>query len=148
VLLINFQQRLLHCTLIAVSLTPLLACAPSSNKDAERELSHIRLITSLYVRAASQLRHNPKDEAEFKQAIASSDVKLENLRVNAIDELFVSERDGKPLVVIYGAQLPASGVIVYEQEGVNGLREVGYALGKVAEVDAAEFAKLVPNANN
>ena len=125
----------------------LSGCDSKGNNAAARQLSHIRLLTNLYVKAASQLHHNPKDEAEFKKTIIESDVKLENLKVDNVDELFISERDGKPLVVVYGNILPASGVVVYEQVGVNGLREVGYTLGKVSEVDAAEFAKLVPNAS-
>jgi hypothetical protein len=124
-----------------------LAGCGSNNTDAARkELSHIRLLTSLYAKTANTIGHNPKSEEEFKQAIADSGVKLENLRVASIDELFVSERDGKPLVVVYGQSLPNSDVIVYEQEGVDGLREVGHKIGKVEQVDAAKFAELVPNA--
>lgn len=137
----------LPATLLAVALALLSGCESKGNDAAARQLSHIRLLTNLYVKACSQLHHNPKDEAEFKQAIAASDVKLENLKVDNIDELFISERDGKPLIVIYGDRLPISEVVVYEQEGVNGLREVGYTLGKVSDVDAAEFAKLVPDAS-
>ncbi len=122
----------------------LAGCGSASNK-ASRELSHIRLLTSLYVKAGTNLGHNPKTEEEFKKAIADSDVKLENLRVDSIDELFISERDGKPLVIVYDAPLSGSDVIVYEQVGVNDMKEVGHKIGMVEEVDAAKFAELVPS---
>jgi hypothetical protein len=89
----------------------------------------------------------PKDEADFKQAIASLNLPLDSFGVESVDELFVSKRDGKPLVVTYGTGSPKNDVIVYESEGVNGVREVGYTLGRVAEVDAANFAKLVPESS-
>lgn len=130
--------------LIGIASGMLSGCGSDSAEAARREMSHIRLLTSLYVKAGADLGHNPSSEAEFKQAIADSDVKLENLKVQSVDELFVSERDGKPLVVVYGAPLKTSDVIVYEQEGVNGLKEVGHKIGRVEEVDAAAFAKLVP----
>lgn len=132
--------------LLSVAMGLLAGCGSGGNK-ASRELSHIRLLTSLYVKAGTNLGHNPNSEEEFKKAIADSDVKLENLRVESIDELFISDRDGKPLIVVYGNALPTSDVIVYEQEGVNGMKEVGHKIGMVEAVDAAKFAELVPNAN-
>jgi hypothetical protein len=132
-----------HAILLAI-FCMLTGCESRPDDAVRKELSHIRLLTSLYVKASGHLGHSPKDEAEFKQAIADSDVKLENLRVNSIDELFVSERDGKPLVVIYGNRLPTSGAIVYEKEGVNGKREVGFTIGRVDEVDEAKLNELIP----
>jgi hypothetical protein len=101
----------------------------------------------LHVRVSNQMGHAPKDEADFKQAIASLNLPLDSFGVESVDELFISNRDGKPLVVTYGTGSPKNDVIVYESEGVNGVREVGYTLGRVAEVDAADFAKLVPESN-
>ena len=118
-----------------------------ASNAAKSEFSHIRLLTNLYVKAGRELRRDPKNEEEFKKAITDSGVSVANLRVDTIDELFVSERDGKPLVVIYGGPLPGSDVIVHEQEGVNGMKEVGHKIGMVEEVDAARFAELAPNAS-
>jgi hypothetical protein len=72
---------------------------------------------------------------------------LANAEVQNTDELFISERDGKPFVIFYG-QPPngvANGVIAFEQEGVDGKRLVGYMLGMIEHVDEARFNELVPN---
>jgi hypothetical protein len=109
-----------------------------------KELSHVRLLTNLYAKASNALGRNPRDQEEFKRAIASSGVPLENLRVQSIDELFVSDRDGQPLTVVYGPPKGESDVVVYETQGVDGLRQVGHKIGMVEEVDATRFAELVP----
>jgi hypothetical protein len=69
-------------------------------------------------------------------------VSLEKLRVDSIDELFVSERDGQPLVVVYGSPPAGSDVVVYEHTGVNGKRLVGHRIGMVEEADEATFKSL------
>ena len=67
--------------------------------------------------------------------------------VDSFDELFVSDRDGKPLVVVYGSRLKDSDVLIYEQTGVNGKRLVGHRIGMVEEVDEAEYKKLTAPKN-
>jgi hypothetical protein len=128
-------------TLIALALT---GCGGGGSEAKKQALSHVRLLTSLHTKASSQLGRFPKDEQEFKATIEGSDVSLEALKVDSLDELFVSARDGQPLVVVYGAPLVGSDVVVYEQIGVDGMREVGHRIGMVEEVDAARFAELVP----
>lgn len=134
-------------TLAAISLA-LSGCGGGTPAAGHNEVSHLRAITALYFRAASSLGHNPTSEAEFKQAIADAKPDLGVLGVNGIDELFVSERDGKPIVVRYGPDSGRAGrgVVAYEQEGVNGVRLVGSASGQIQEADATQFAQLVPDA--
>jgi hypothetical protein len=71
---------------------------------------------------------------------------VDSLHVGSADELFVSERDGKHFIVLYGE--PPKGasrdVIAYEQTGVDGNRLVGYSLGIMQEVDEQQLARLVP----
>jgi hypothetical protein len=93
--------------------------------------------------ASSKLGHNPGNSEEFKQIIPRLGLSLEKLSVNSVDDLFVSERDGQPLVVIYGPSNPTSDVIVHEQTGVNGKRQVGHKIGLVEEVDDARFKELM-----
>ena len=65
--------------------------------------------------------------------------------VTAVDELFVSDRDGQPLVVTYG-KYPAgmnARIVVYEKNGADGKRFVGYNSGAVELVDDARFNELV-----
>lgn len=89
----------------------------------------------------------PEDEAEFKATIAKGNPSLDALKVSSLDELFVSERDGQPLVVVYGKAPAGSDLVVYEQTGVDGLRQVGHRIGMVEEVDASKFAEIAPKTN-
>jgi hypothetical protein len=136
------------CTLACAAMTALLliGCNAGAREAKKKETSHVRAITALYARASSTLGHNPKNEQEFKSAVSGADVNLKAFGVENIDELFVSERDGKPLVILYGPAPKgvAPGVIVYEQEGAGGVRQVGFKIGQVEEADATRFAELVP----
>ena len=117
-------------------------CHGKDNSALKRESSHVRLLTNLHGMAASKLGHVPRDVQEFKQTIAKLNIPMERLKVASIDELFVSERDGLPLIVVYGSTPAVSDVVVYEQTGVNGKRQVGYRIGMVEEVDDAHYKEL------
>ena len=135
--------------LIAPLLLPafLLASAGCNGKNENAlkvESSHVRLLTNLHGLASSKLGHAPRDEQDFKQGIAAAHMSPEKLKVGSIDELFVSERDGQPLVVVYGTPPKNSDVVVYERAGVNGKRQIGHRIGMVEEVDETHFNELVP----
>jgi hypothetical protein len=105
----------------------------------------MRALVNLFNYAESKLGHRPASEAELKSLIkASGQQMITSLNLGSVDELFVSERDGQPFTVLYGAQPKgeARDVIAYEQTGVAGKRLVGYSLGAIAEVDEEQFAKL------
>lgn len=108
----------------------------------QRETSHVRSLTNLYGEASAKLGHLPQDEQEFKHAIAALGVRPEKMGVTSLDELFISERDHKPLIVIYGSHRPQSDVVVYEQVGWEGKRWVGHRIGMVEEMDEAAFRQL------
>jgi hypothetical protein len=130
---------------LALSALALIGCSSGGNSEVrEKGFSHVRLLTSLHTRISSELGRYPKDEAEFKAALGKANLTLDAMKVNSIDELFISKRDGQPLVVVYGQAPAGSDVVVYEQTGVNGLREVGHRLGNVEEVDEAKFAEIAP----
>lgn len=118
-------------------------CREKNENAIKQETSRVRLLTALHALATSKLGHRPRDMQEFKQTIAKLSVTTEKLRVDSIDELFVSERDGQPLVVTYGSTPLASDVVVYEQIGLNGKRQVGHKIGMVEEVDEAQFKDLI-----
>lgn len=120
------------------------ACGCGSKNAAvvKSETSHVRLLAMLHTKASSKLRRAPRDEQEFKQTLAAMSVAVEPLKVASIDELFTSERDGEPLVVVYGRPPKGSDVVVYEQTGVNGKRLVGYKIGMVEEIDEPTFNDL------
>jgi hypothetical protein len=88
----------------------------------------------------------PQDEAEFRQFIQDKgDYVLEQAQANSIDELFVSERDGQPLVVLYGKKakwLDGFRLVVHEATGVNNQIMVGYMSGE-SELISAELFKSI-----
>ena len=130
--------------LLAAIVAATIGCGGASSGGKSRETSHARVVTGLYFQAKSRLAKTPANEEEFKQAVAAGNPDWSKLGVSGMDELLVSERDGKPLVINYGVANPPNGVILYEQEGLNGSRLVGTSNGQVQEADAAQFAKLVP----
>jgi hypothetical protein len=139
----SFSMRLALSVLVASS----LGCARRDENRQNLDKSHVRSLTVLHGLAVAKLRHLPRDEKEFKQAITTLSVTPEKMKVGSFDELFVSERDGKPLVVVYGTPNQNSDVLVYEQSGVNGKRLVGHRIGVVEEVDEAEYKKLTASKN-
>jgi len=91
----------------------------------------------------------PKSEAEFKDFIQTNGSKvLERLNIASVDELFISERDKQPIVVLYGKKPEGvrRDIVAYEQTGVAGSRQVGFALGMIEDVEADKFGELVPGA--
>jgi hypothetical protein len=131
--------------ILALGALTLLGCGGGGSSEVrEKGLSHVRLLTSLHTRVSSELGRYPKDEAEFKAALEKANLTLDAMKVSSVDELFISKRDGQPLGVVYGQAPAGSDIVVYEQTGVNGLREVGHRLGNVEEVDQARFDELLP----
>jgi len=92
----------------------------------------------------------PPDEATFKQYIRDADpylAKAIDFNPSDPDRLFVSTRDGKPFRVRYRVRLgnPRSPApIIHEAAGVDGRHEVGFAYGRVEEVDEARLRQLFP----
>jgi hypothetical protein len=126
--------------MLAVTLTGCGGGDASSNAH-----SHIRVLTRFYTRVSMELKRPPKDEAEFKDKIKATNADLSAFGADSVDELFVSERDGQPLKVVYGSPPKGSDVVVWETTGVDGKRMVGHQIGSVEEVDEAKFRELVPN---
>jgi hypothetical protein len=125
----------------------------SHRQSQEREESNLKPLAVFYGQFTGQHRGQPPaNEAEFKQFVGSlSPEQLAGFNVTDPESLFISSRDGKPYVIVYGppkgpAGLSGAPVIAYEQEGVGGKRYVANAMGEVAEVDEARFKELVPGA--
>jgi len=133
-----------------------LGCGDGARRQAQEfSQSNLRPLAILYGQFVGQHRGQPpKSEAEFRAFIKS--LKPEQLAALAggrdADSLFVSTRDQKPYVVIYGRAAtgppgPAGApVVVYEQEGRGGKRFVANSLGAVEELDEATFKQRVPDA--
>jgi len=134
-------------------LTVLIGCtSQEAKRTQDAENSHLRWLLRLYALASNEAQGRPpKSEEAFKQYIAGMDAGvrdrlLAGAGVSSTDELFISERDGQPYVIIYGkpARKMDSGVVAYEQQGVNGLRYVGRRVGAGEEVDEQQFNTMVP----
>ena len=132
--------------LLAAAL-PLMGCNSDdvSGEVGEKNKSNIQRVANLY--AAHQNAKNgtgPKDEAEFKEFIrAFAPDKLQMMRVDAgnPDSVFVSERDGKPFKVRYkvGGGRGSSDPVVFETDGKDGKKQVGFTGGKVEDCDDSTY---------
>jgi hypothetical protein len=132
-----------------------MACGCGSNeKQVQRESSNLKPLMVLYGRYIGQHKGQPPpSEAAFKEFIKSADTSAlpaGGVKTD-VDSLFISTRDHKPYVIIYGQPKGPAGpggqpVVAYEQEGVGGQRYVASTLGAIEEVDDAKFRQLVPDA--
>ena len=130
-----------------------LGCGPVGESNRAQEESGLKPLAIFYAEFVPQHEGKPpKNEYEFK-AFLKEPQNLERLNKQFhfpdIDSIFISARDHKPYVVIYG---PTSGegpagqpVVAYEQDGVEGKRFVASKLGAVEEVDEDKFRRMVPN---
>jgi hypothetical protein len=92
----------------------------------------------------------PANEQELKKHIRglpSFILESNGVDPNALDALFVSERDGEPFVVSYGLSITgisgtSAPVVVHEKTGKNGKRLVAFANTKVELVDEARLQEL------
>src|ERR1700752_2799732 len=133
---------------MGVALATLSGCSgnksPASGADP-----NLDILTTIYVDHMNAHQGDPpKDEAAFKDYIRQHGAhRLTGAAINELDILFVSTRDNKPLVFIYGINADPrrqSTIIGYEQSAVDGKRSVGYRHGTVELVDQARFTELAP----
>ena len=136
-------------TLIAAS-SLLAGCGGAGGSNVAKEKSHLRILGRTYIGYITNKGRRPADEAEFKAYVQESmgPPVLERYGINSVEELYVSERDGQPLVFLYGKQPQGDDddVVGYEKTGVDGKRWVSFRLGNIEEVDETRFRELIPNA--
>ncbi len=148
-------MRTQYLLILGIALT-LFGCGPKSETHRAQEESGLKPLAIFYGRFVPQHQGRPpQNEAEFKAYLkepANAEELLGIHKVADIDALFISSRDKKPYIVIYG---PTSGegpagapVVAYEQDGLNGKRFVASSMGAVEEVDAVRFQKMVPSPSN
>lgn len=130
-------------------------CGGQGRSNQAQEESPLKPVAKFYGEYTSQHQGKPPvDEAEFKAYLKDPkivDRLKEEFKVTDIDKLLISPRDNKPYFIYYGAISKHSGpggapVVAYEQEGAGGKRFVASGLPAVAEVDDAEFRKMIPDA--
>ncbi len=137
-----------------IALFCILPSGCESSRDRQQlEQSNLKPLAVFYGQFTGQHQGRPPaNEAEFKEFVRSlPSEQLAGFNVTDPESLFVSPRDGKPYVVVYGptegsSKLAGASVIAYEQVGARGTRYVANSMGEVKEVDEAGFRELVPNA--
>lgn len=132
-------------TCIALTLSGCGDNAEQMMKDANA--TNIQRLSNLY--HFYQSRHQwmgPKSVEDFKEFIKQSEPeRLSRMGVDPsdIDGLFVSERDGKPFefrFLIPGSPMGKRDPVVFEVEGVNGKKMVGFtSLNPMEAEDDAQY---------
>jgi hypothetical protein len=89
----------------------------------------------------------PNDAADFKAFIKDFDpnkLSMMGIDPKELDAIFTSERDGKPFKIRYkvGGGRGSVDPVVFEQDGKEGKKQVGFTGGKVEDVDDATYAQL------
>ncbi len=139
---------------LALGCVLLLGCSAHDEGQSTEE-SNLKSLAIFYGQYTGEHQgQGPASEAEFKKYVESLNSEaLSSFGITDPSSIFISSRDKKPYVVIYGAGggIPdgtggdAGPVIAYEQEGVGGKRFIATSLGMIEEVDEARFKQLVPN---
>ena len=129
----------------------------SDRQSVEDTNARIGVLGRLYGEYAARLgRGTPANEAGFKDYLKALPAgQRKALGLEDLEAAFISPRDGKPYVVLYGnrgdslqrrAGLHGQPIVIYEQKGMEGNRLVATAAGAMGELSEAEFKKLVPQA--
>jgi hypothetical protein len=111
--------------------------------------TNIQRLANLYFTYQMKNRwKGPKNEADFKKFISSyNPAKLTRIGIdpNAIDALFINERDGEPFKIRYsvaGSAMGSSEPVIFESVGDDGKRLVGFLNMEQREVDQSEYDSL------
>ena len=132
-------------TLIAVVISVLVCCGCKKKLPSLAEMndSNIRRLHSAY---SIYLKRNgytgPKDEKELKTYLqenrtAKALLGRMGIKSDSLDDIFVSERDGKRFKIRWGVQGLADHAIVFEAEGVDGKRMVAFS--RPRELESQEY---------
>jgi hypothetical protein len=131
-------------------LAGLIGCSGDNvaSQVAAMNTSNIQRLANMYAAFQNYKGgRGPKDAAEFKTFIKEFDpnkLSMMGIDPNKLDDVFTAERDGKPLLIRYqvGGGRGAVDAVVFEQEGKDGKKQVGFTGGKVEEVDNATYQQL------
>jgi len=135
---------------VVAALSTLAGCGGPGTGEVQQATSHLAILSGYYGLFTTENGQRPADEAAFKAFVKEKTTPpvLERYDVSSADELFLSKRDGQPLVFLYGKQPKGvdRDVVGYEQTGFDGKRWVVFSLGNIEDVDDARLRELVPTA--
>jgi len=144
------RLRPFRCLVLSTIVAVLIAgCGPNNALSSPTAL-HMKGLANAYLDHVVGANGPPADEATFKKHMKGLRASVQydyHIDPNNIDASFVSERDGQPLVVMYGEgpgkiSGDSKKVIAHEKTGKNGKRLVVFASTKVDIVTEAELEKL------
>jgi hypothetical protein len=141
---------------LAVLLTAALCLFSGCSSDnvasvvAAKNSSNIKRVRNLYDAYMQTHGKGPADEAHLKDFVSKEmspmTLKLMTIEPGKVDELFTSERDGKPFKIkpglSWGGPGSANPAVIFEAEGRGGIRQVAFGFGNVEDVDAAKYKAL------
>jgi hypothetical protein len=119
--------------------TFIVGCGGSEQVEEE---SNLRSLAAYYSQYQAHHRGNlPASEKDFKDFIRADLGASEPQAAASVDDLFISNRDGKPFVIKYRGDKSWSlpGLVAYEQEGHDGTRHVATSVGGYAAMSEEEF---------
>ena len=131
-----------RCLVLGFVLCFVLGCGEQLPGVKFNQTNIRRLRTAYNIYARLNNLEGPKSEEEFKEFLKSdltAKVRLERIGVDiaSVDDIFISERDGKPFRIRYGLKGSKDQGVIFEEEGIDGKRFV--ALWDPVEVDAETY---------
>lgn len=145
----NYYQR---SSLLSFLFAALLFAGCGPNPDgmlAALNDSNIKRLANLY--GVYQFQNDykgPKDEAAFREFISAKNpehLKRMGVDPSKLDDLFKSERDKQSFKIRWKVNTQARGSsdpVVFEAEGVEGVRLVAFTGGELVEADSSQFDRL------
>jgi len=134
-----------------ILLTLAVGCSGNNvaNEVAVLNSSNIKRVANLYAACQSiNGGKGPKDVETIKNLanqLPNQNLEWMGVDRNKLDALFISERDGKPFKIKFGAMHAFASPhipIVFEEEGIGGSKQVAWTNAQVREVDDAEYQQL------
>ena len=143
---------------MAVLAVSLLACggcgekgAPGSQGSDQQTRVVMNVLSVFYGEYLSSHQETPPEDSDaFWKYLESRSEDLKMYKVESLEQLMTSPRDGQPFAIVCGERLapsdsPGTPWAAYEQTGVNGKRMAVSVRGGAHELSADEFARQFPS---
>lgn len=141
----NSNSIVLATSLLLLNLT-IAGCDPAEQTLADVNNTNIKKVRGAYgLYLVSHGLKGPADEQVFKEFLttnAGAAAKLQKMGVSQdeVPQMFIGDRDGKPFKIRYGLMGLGDHPIVFEAEGIDGMRFVAFNVPR--EVDSKEYERL------
>lgn len=136
--------RLTLALFVFASLIMILGCGTETPAVNAKDQAQYKVLGILYGKFVSGTRGRaPSDQEQFLNYLSSKKPSWEKI-VSSAEQLVVSPRDGKPLVVLYGEayanqKSSVAPWVAYEQEGIDGTHLAVNIRGTIEEMDSAKL---------